>query len=77
MNQKNLIQQAVEGLPEEALSEILHFVYFVRKKVLHPKLFEEELEDLMLQQELGVLSQKEVLHLEEEFEGYEKQYPKK
>jgi len=63
-----LIQDGIKGLPPENLAEIADFVYFVRKRVLHPEAFAEELRGLSLRAELKQLSRDEEAHLEAEFD---------
>jgi hypothetical protein len=58
------------------LSEIADFIYFVRKRVLQPKSFEEERRDALLRVELRQLSRDEEAHLEKEFENCEQLYPR-
>lgn len=64
-----LILEGLKGLPPEVLAEINDFVYFVRKRVLQPDVFADEL--VALQR----LSRAETAHLEAEFENYERRYP--
>lgn len=69
---QQLILEGIKELPPEILAEILDFVYFVRRRVLQPDLYEEEIEQLV---ELKQLSRQETTHLEQEFENYEQRYP--
>jgi len=64
---QELIVEGIRGLPPETLAEITDFIYFVRKRTLQQQSFEEELKQL---------SRAEVAHLEKEFEGYERLYPR-
>jgi hypothetical protein len=64
---QELIVEGIRGLPPETLAEITDFIYFVRKRTLQQQSFEEELKQL---------SRAEVAHLEKEFEGYERFYPR-
>jgi hypothetical protein len=75
-NYEQLIIEGIEGLPQEILAEIADFVYFVRKRILQPNTFEEELQDILLSAELRQLSRDEEAHLEKEFEDYDKLYPR-
>ncbi len=71
-NYKQLIIEGIKGLPPEVLAEIVDFIYFVRKRVLQPQAFEEELQELqgaLVNIELQQLSRDEEAHLEKEFEG--------
>ncbi|MDM8527043.1 hypothetical protein QUF58_02420 [Anaerolineales bacterium HSG24] len=40
---EKLIIESIRGLPKEALIEIANFVYFTRKRIKQPHLFEEEI----------------------------------
>ena len=73
---EQLILEGVKGLPTEVLAEITDFVYFVRKRVLQPQAYEDELHALRLRAELKQLSRDEEAHLEREFENYEQRYPR-
>ncbi len=73
---EQLILEGVKGLPTEALAGITDFVYFVRKRVLQPQAYEDELHALLLRAELKQLSRDDEAHLEKEFENYEQRYPK-
>lgn len=73
---EQLIADGVKGLPQEALAEITDFIFFVRKKVLQPQAFEEELRGELLRTELKQLSRDEAHHLEKEFEGYDQLHPR-
>lgn len=72
---QRLIIKGIKGLPSETLAEIVHFVYFVRKRALYPQAFEQELHNALLEAELGQLSRNQETHLEQEFEGYDQLYP--
>jgi hypothetical protein len=72
---QKLIIEGIKGLPPETLVEIVDFIYFVRKRVLEPQIHEAELENVLLKAELKLLNRNEALHLEQEFEDYEQQYP--
>ncbi len=69
-NYQQLIAEGIKELPQEALAEIVDFIYFLRKRVLQPQAFEEELRNLLLDKKLHQLSQEEEAHLEKEFENY-------
>jgi hypothetical protein len=73
---QQLIAEGIQGLPPEVLAEIADFVYFVRKRVLAPETFEDELRSFLLRAELRKLSHDEEAHLEQEFEGYDRRYPR-
>ena len=70
-----LIIKGIDGLPPETLAEIADFVYFVRKRTLLPRTF-EELQNALLHKELGQLSREAEAHLEKEFENYGQLYPR-
>jgi hypothetical protein len=70
------ILQGLKGLPLEALNEISDFVYFVRRRILHPQAFHDDIRELMLREELKQLSRDEEMHCEKELEGYEQLYPR-
>ena len=72
---QQLIIAGIKGLPSGTLAEIADFIYFVRKRVLEPQVYEEELQNILLGAELRQLSRDEEAHLEKEFEGYDKCYP--
>ncbi|MBT9159021.1 MAG: hypothetical protein AAGB97_01425 [Dehalococcoidia bacterium] len=72
---QQLISEGIEGLPPEALAEIVDFIYFLRKRAFQPQAFEEDLENILLNRELRQLSRDEEAHLEKEFEQYDKHYP--
>lgn len=73
---QQLILEGIQGLPPEVLAEIADFIYFVRKRALQPKTFEEERKDILLRADLKQLSRDEAAHLEKEFEGYDSLYPR-
>jgi hypothetical protein len=75
-NFQELIAEGIKGLPSEALAEIADFIYFVRKRVMQPQVYEQELQTVLLGLELKRLNQEEEAHLEREFEGYDKLYPR-
>jgi uridine kinase len=72
---EQLIVDGIQGLPPDALKEIADFVYFVRTRVLQPEIFEEERLAALMKLELQELGRSEALHLEKEFENYDKLYP--
>jgi hypothetical protein len=73
---EQMILDGIKGLPPESLEEITDFVYFVRKRMLEPESFAEQLRELSLRTDLKTLSRVEQSHLEKEFEGYEQRYPR-
>jgi hypothetical protein len=72
---EELILDGLKGLPPAALGEITDFIYFVRKRVLQPQAFADEMHALGLRSELKQLSRDEEDHLEKEFAGYERLHP--
>jgi hypothetical protein len=72
---EQLILNGIKGLTPEALAEITDFIYFIRKRTLHPQAFEDELRGVLLQEDLAHLSRDEADHLEQEFEEYARRYP--
>ncbi len=73
---EKLINESIKGLPLNVLAEIADFIYFIRKRTYKPEFFEEELQSELLNTELSHLTSDEELHLEKEFEGYDKLYPR-
>jgi hypothetical protein len=73
---QQLIIEGIKGLPPETLAEIVDFIYFVRKRVLQPQAFEEEVLNALLRVDLRQLSRNEEAHLEKEFEGHDQLYPR-
>ena len=72
---QRVILEGIRGLPAETLAEIAEFILFVRKRVLEPEAFDDELRAILLNAELKQLSRAEEMHLESEFENYEQQFP--
>lgn len=72
---EKLINESIKGLPLNILAEIADFIYFIRKRAYKPDFFEEELQSELLNTELSHLTSNEELHLEKEFESYDKLYP--
>lgn len=73
---QQLIIEGIKGLPAEPLDEIVDFIYFVRKRILQPQAFEEEIQTALFNAELRQLSRAEESHLEKEFQDYDKLYPR-
>jgi hypothetical protein len=73
---QQLIVDGIKGLPREALAEITDFVFFVKKRLLQPDEFREELRTAVLKAELKELSRGQEAHLESEFENYDNFYPR-
>ncbi|MCZ6680283.1 MAG: hypothetical protein O7E52_23885 [Candidatus Poribacteria bacterium] len=75
-NYQQLIIERIKGLPSETLAEIADFIYFLRKRQFQPLAFEAEMQGMVLNTELRELSHAEETHLDKEFEGYDKRYPR-
>jgi hypothetical protein len=73
---QQLIVEGLDGLPPDALAEIADFVLFIRKRAMRPEAFQEEMRDVLLRAELKQLSRDEASHVEEEFEDYDRLYPR-
>ncbi len=73
---QHLIIEGIKGLPEETLAEITNFIFFLRKRMLQPQAFQEELQSALLGAELRQLSCNHEAHLEQEFEDYGRLYPR-
>ena len=61
------ILQGIKGLPSDSLAEIADFVEFVRSRSSGPR---------RIGRDLSRLSRDQEAHLEEEFAGYDKLYPR-
>jgi hypothetical protein len=72
---QQLILEGIKDLPPETPIEIVDFIYFVRKRILQPHAFAEEVHQALLRAELQQLSQDEAAHLEDEFKDYDRRYP--
>ena len=73
---RRIIDDAIRDLPDEVLAEVADFVLFVRKKVRDPIAYRQEIDEILLRNELDEMSRHETDHLEEEFEEYERHYPR-
>lgn len=74
---EKIIVSGIKGLPNETLREIADFVYFVRRRAVDPKSFEDEQFRALVEEDLSSLSEAELKHLEEEFADYESVYPRR
>ena len=74
---EKIIVSGIKGLPTETLREIADFVYFVRRRVVDPKGFEDEQFRALIGEDLSNLSETELEHLEAEFADYESVYPRR
>ncbi len=72
---EKLIFEGIKGLSQETLREIVKFIYYQRKLELQPQDIQEELQNTLINHDLRILSIQEELHLEKEFEDYDKLYP--
>ncbi len=72
---EKIIASGIKGLPTETLREIADFVYFVRRRAIDPKSFEDEQFRALVEEDLDNLDESEAKHLEEEFADYESVYP--
>ncbi len=59
---EKVIIQGIKDLPEQYLSEVADFVLFLRQKSLNSYDFKEE---------LSLMTQSEIQHLEEEFKDFD------
>lgn len=73
---QQLIIEGTRDLPPEVLAEIVDFIYFVRKRVLQPHAYEEEVRGILLEAELKRASQEASTHLEAEFASYDQRHPR-
>lgn len=64
---EKVIIQGIKGLPQQYLGEVADFVIFMRQKSLKAYNFKEE---------LSILNENEIKHLEEEFKDFDKLFPK-
>ena len=64
---EKIIVQGIKGLPNQYLSEIADFIIFLRQKSLKQYDF---------QNELSLLNESEINHLEEEFKDFDTLFPK-
>ena len=64
---EKIIVQGIKGLPTQYLSEIADFIIFLRQKSLKQYDF---------QNELSLLNESEINHLEEEFKDFDTLFPK-
>ena len=74
---EKIIVSGIKGLPTETLREIADFVYFVRRRVVDPKGFEDEQFRALIGEDLSDLNETELKHLEAEFADYESVYPRR
>lgn len=70
---ERLILKETENLPQNILNEILDFILFIKHRRL--KNTENNLVEDDLNNDLHILDNKELLHLEEEIRNYKELYP--
>lgn len=66
--EKELLQNT-KDLPKEALQEVIDFVRFLRHKIARQS-------SDYINLETSSLNSSQIIHLEEEFENYQKLYPR-
>ena len=64
---EKVIIQGIKGLPQQYLGEVADFVIFMRQKSSKSYNFKDE---------LSLLNEKEIQHLEEEFKDFDQLFPK-
>jgi len=69
-----LLLREIQGLPTEALTEVILFIRFLRSKFSGQKKKKYTVDNVSA--ELRTLSSNEIQHLEEEFVNYKKLYPR-
>ncbi len=74
---QELIVQGIQRMPPHILAEVADFVYFVRQRRMEVDENQEAAYTASIHEELRMLSQASIKHLEEEFENYEQQFPLK
>ena len=74
---EKIITSGIKGLPAETLREIADFVYFIRRRAIDPKSFEDEQFRALVEVDLKNLTETELKHLDEEFADYESIYPRR
>ena len=74
---EKIIVSGIKGLPTDTLREIADFVYFVRRRAIDPKSFEDEQFRALVEGDLSNLDESELKHLGEEFADCESVYPRR
>lgn len=74
---EKIIVSGIKGLPAETLREIADFVYFMRRRAVDPKGFQDEQFRALIESDLSALNESELEHLEEEFADYESVHPRR
>ena len=72
---QQFIADSIKDLPLDALEEIADFVTFLQQKIKKKYTLQQN-DSALLLAELHLLSHHEQQHLEQEFIGYEQQFPK-
>lgn len=73
---RRMILEGTRDLPNDALAEIVDFVFFLRKRTFDRESFDREMQGVLLQAELSELGRSEEEHLEREFENYDQEFPR-
>lgn len=64
---QQIIIQGIKDLPQQYLGEVADFVVFLRQKSIKSYNFQDE---------LNLLNEQQIKHLEEEFKDFDLQFPK-
>lgn len=64
---EQVIMQGIKDLPQQYLSEVADFVVFLRQKSIKSYNFQDE---------LSLMNEQQIKHLEDEFKDFDKQFPK-
>ncbi len=72
---RDLIRRSIDDLPDEGLKYVASYVLFIRTQTFQPELLEQETWSQRLQEALSELRSTELIHVEEEFTDYQKNYP--
>ena len=64
---EQVIMQGIKDLPQQYLSEVADFVVFLRQKSIKSYNFQDE---------LSLMNEHQIKHLEDEFKDFDKQFPK-
>ncbi len=73
---QDFITHSIKELPLDALEEVADFVTFLQQKLNKKNTLMQHGDDALLLAELHLLSHQQQQHLEQEFAGYEQQFPK-
>ena len=64
---EQVIMQGIKDLPQQYLSEVADFVVFLRQKSIKSYNFQDE---------LSLMNEQQIKHLEDEFKDFDQQFPK-